>query len=468
MWGLCFRLEELGHEIFVDQPLKVGLKIESGIEAGERWYARLDSELKRVDCVLSIWSGTAQKKLASKRGAMFAKEVAYGAVNNKLQVALINTKLPPFAKKRRDQEFLFENTAPNFDPLERMIEDDEKYGFRAGEVSSYLRNGQFVRIEGLRPKKKAMATDQGLLLLHRERLRKFDAQNPGQAVDDGPNLDPVGLESAVSCIDREEQADTLDYLISRPETGAIPCATIHASPKCEAKLLLQRFDRLPRTVRWRASAGTSKDWRKTKFLNDVEDVIGDLRERAAKFAEPEPFVLYSRLTLSGNQPGERDRAAIAMMEWQAAIRDVPALPQGLNVLFCMLLIDQDFLHHLQGIDQEAEGHCLALGPIESGEMLQWCKQAPLGSFLRSQGIGSILDEQDVPLPAESWIANRIEQTLINRPAPPNMEEAMYLARAAVAAAHARVFLNSTAGEAVPPHSINQTAFGESPHHDHDE
>ena len=448
LFGLVHWLRQLGHDLFIDQPLKVGLDVESGIKISEPWYDRLDVELKRVDFVLSIWSETARKKLARGGGKMFAKEVSYGALNDKLLIGVIDQ--PSFPSLKKDEAFLLSDATPDFDPLLKKIRLDQKYGAEGDSIADYIANRQFFAIEGLRRKKKKAASDDGLKRLQREAL----SPKVKPAVIEA--LDPALLKPALARIDRRDQVQRLRGLLTTAQMGQHTAAAIHASLDCEPDYVLKRLSGSDHHVDWRHGVSADPDQRRRDYLLQVDAVLAEPRRQAAEGASPGSLILYAKRHFMGSDPAQRAQATEILKEWSGAVRLVPPTP-GLSVLFCMLFEDADFLDHPTPLSLTNDDTYLALGRINSADMILWCRDTALDRCLASLRLSQIMGADGFPVLARDWIEDHLRDRV---PASLSMRDAIRLAQKSILAAHHSATATEPVVAAPAGREIHTTAFGD--------
>lgn len=447
LWGLVDALKRLGHKPFIDEPAQVGQEVDVGIQINELWYERLDVELKRVDYVLSIWSDTAQRKLKSKRGRMYAKEIAYGALTGKLLLGHIAQ--PRFPSVKKDRAFFADPSQPDFAALYRIIGADSKYGAHLPQIESYITDRQRFKIEGLRPKTKQMASDEGILALHREALMPPE---PSKAPARVP-LDK--LRPAVTSIDRTRELNRLNGLLSH--TDAPQSAAIQASLDCEANLLFKRLGVSERHVEWRQDYSNRADARAQDYVSRVEEVLGLLRAQAMANATPSGVVIVTQLPVSVLDGDDLKYAETIVNEWRAAIDDITPIP-GTPVLFCFVLENDQFIETPAPIDVMGSTLTVPLGKVSSADLVRWSRDHALAQCLKVIGLETIPDAEGFELEAKQWIEQEIRTRVTDAL---TMREAILLAQRVIQEG----FQKSKDGAARPSEpsavtSIHQTAFGE--------
>ena len=281
LWGLCAKLKKLGHTVFIDKPEKVGLDSDRGIKIGRKWYHELHDKLHEVDYVLAIWSPNSIKKLKRKRGKIYAREIGWAALQEKLIFGIIDANKD--ATSITDEAFWRSTVGPDFSELLGLIRSDKIYGSNFDEISDCVVNGQYINIEGLRANNPIMASEEGILKLHRERLmpqterlREFNYED---------------LVQAMSLIDRDRPIQRLEGILERPVSTEYAATTLQASQECQPEFVLQRLDAKVDEVPWRHFRYETKDDRCSDFIKRVEDVIAPIRNQVANGTNPKSRVI---------------------------------------------------------------------------------------------------------------------------------------------------------------------------------
>lgn len=427
LWGIVHKLRLLGHRIFIDDPNKVRLSAECGIEIGELWYERLSSELEAVDVVLAIWTRAAAERFRQGRAQVFAREIFWAAAEGKLALAVIDQNRLP--SRNRDQAFLDETAPLDLSPLFAMLAKDPIYGPQRERIERFLTERQHFRIEGTRFKNQRLEGDVGLMRLHREKL------SPQPQASTQRNLDFDSLDAALASIDRKPQVEQMKGAIDRSASGVAEAVGLVAGSECEPHYVLRRIDAIEREVDWRRFYSGNPAERQADFRQRVDAVLADIHAIAGAGAQAKPVVIHTLLTLGSSELRKKTDIEQVLSEWRVAIDGISLSPR-VPVLFCATVKDDTALDEPEPDVIAARIAAIPLGRVPASDIRSWCEAGLLMSFLKKSGMSLIRDERGFEVPANVWIRERVSNELkrLGEQAP-TMRQAVRIASESVQAAY---------------------------------